>query len=128
LKIVSDLMLREFMQDGHGLLKSKEVFNFVTSLRPTILEKEVRCGHVATPVATTIESLLRGPMRISAPGDCNYALCQSSGAFAVQIGLTTNGSGDGRSATNSDDDDTRNDDADGDSTHSSGPSNESRSR
>jgi hypothetical protein len=46
-------------------------------------------------VATVIESLLRGPMRISAPGDCNHALRQSSGALAVQIGLTTSGSGDG---------------------------------
>src|SRR5262249_28994530 len=43
-------------------------------------------------------------MRISAPGDCNHALRQSSGVFAVQIGLTTSGSGDGRGATNSDDD------------------------
>jgi hypothetical protein len=28
-------------------------------------------------------------MRISAPGDCNQAFRQSSGAFAVQIGLLT---------------------------------------
>jgi hypothetical protein len=41
------------------------------------------------PVATVIEALLRGPMRISAPDDCNHALRQSSGAFAVQIGLVT---------------------------------------
>jgi hypothetical protein len=34
-----------------------------------------------SPVATVIESLLRGPMRISAPGDCNHALRQSSGAL-----------------------------------------------
>jgi hypothetical protein len=42
-----------------------------------------------SPVATVIESLLRGPMRISAPGDCNHALRQSSGALAVQTGLLT---------------------------------------
>jgi hypothetical protein len=36
-------------------------------------------------VATVIESLLRGSMRISAPGDCNHALRQSSGALGVQI-------------------------------------------
>ena len=60
------------------------------------------CGGVATrskfvrrratarsPVATVIESLLRGPVRISAPGDCNHALRQSSGALAVQTGLLT---------------------------------------
>jgi len=61
-------------------------------------------------------------MRISAPGDCNHALRQSSGALAVQIGLTTSGSGDGRGATNSDDDGdggTRNDIGDGDNTRSS---------
>ena len=40
-------------------------------------------------VATVIESLLRGPVRISAPGDCNHALRQSSGALAVQTGLLT---------------------------------------
>src|SRR5215475_14387784 len=34
-------------------------------------------------VATVIESLLRGPMRISAPGDCNHAFRQSSGALAM---------------------------------------------
>jgi hypothetical protein len=32
---------------------------------------------------------LRGPMRISAPGDCNHALRQSSGALAVQTGVFT---------------------------------------
>ena len=42
-----------------------------------------------SPVAIVIESLLRGPMRISAPGDCNHALRQSSGALAVQTGLLT---------------------------------------
>jgi len=42
-----------------------------------------------SPVATVIESSLRGPMRISAPGDCNNALRQSSGALAVQTGLLT---------------------------------------
>src|SRR5262245_51971242 len=40
-------------------------------------------------VATVIESLLRGTMRIGAPGDCNHALRQSSGALAVQTGLIT---------------------------------------
>jgi hypothetical protein len=40
-------------------------------------------------------------MRISASGDCNHALRQSFGAFAVQIGLTTSGSGDDHSATSS---------------------------
>jgi hypothetical protein len=68
------------------------------------------------PVATVIESLLRGPMRISAPGDCNQAFRQSSGALPVQIGPTTSGSGDRRGATNSDDDgdgdNNRNDDGD----------------
>jgi hypothetical protein len=33
-----------------------------------------------SPVATVIESLLRSPIRINAPGDCNRALGQSSGA------------------------------------------------
>ena len=48
-----------------------------------------RRATARSPVATVIESLLRGPMRISAPGDCNHALRQSSGAFAVQTGLLT---------------------------------------
>src|SRR5262245_486261 len=43
-----------------------------------------RCAYRDHPVATIIESLLRGPMRISAPGDCNHAFRQSSGVFAVQ--------------------------------------------
>ena len=48
-----------------------------------------RRATARSPVATVIESLLRGPMRISAPGDCNDALRQSSGALAVQTGLLT---------------------------------------
>jgi hypothetical protein len=58
-----------------------------------------------------------GPLLMSAP---NQRL----------VALTTSGSGDGRSATNSDDDgdgDTRNDDSDGD-TRSNKPSNENPSR
>src|SRR4029453_17646932 len=47
------------------------------------------------PVATVVESLLRGSMRISAPGDCNQAFRQSSGALAVQIGLVTVANGGG---------------------------------
>src|SRR5262245_25892216 len=35
------------MQDGRGLLKSKEVFNLVTSRRPRILEKEKAMMHDA---------------------------------------------------------------------------------
>jgi hypothetical protein len=48
-----------------------------------------RCAYKGSPVATVVESLLRGPMRISAPGDCNQALRQSSGALALQTGLLT---------------------------------------
>jgi hypothetical protein len=63
----------EFMQDVHGLLQigAKEVFKFVNSRWPKILEK------------------------ISAPGDCNQAFRQSSGALAVQIGLVTVANGGG---------------------------------
>jgi hypothetical protein len=41
--------------------------------------------EVLVPVATVIESLLRSPMRISAPGNCNNAFRQLSGALAADM-------------------------------------------
>jgi hypothetical protein len=54
------LMLREFMQDGHKSSTLSARFGRQFWKKKAVL----LCGHVATPVATTIESLLRGPMRI----------------------------------------------------------------
>jgi hypothetical protein len=100
---------------------------------PTISEKEsgLTLWSCCDASCNSHRVIIACPMRISAPGDCNHALRHSSGALAVRIGPTTSGSGDGRSATNSDDDgdgdNNRSDDGDGDNIRSK-PSTENRSR
>jgi hypothetical protein len=84
----------------------KEVFNLVNSLWPQILKKEkalarshrslsdrLKVRALPTRILSDVlnriascnshRSLLRISLSIGAPGDCNHALRQSSGAFAV---------------------------------------------
>jgi hypothetical protein len=72
----------------HGLLSLKALARSHRSLSNRLKFAHcARCAYKGSPVATVIESLLRGSMRISASGDCNHASVSHSARSLCRLGL-----------------------------------------